>query len=601
MNSGPCTAIVKIGKYELRCPCPKGTFLITSQSNLKSECKECKHPALEHEDSAPQTSPTELSASAYSSDYTGEDIAKRWITTCLRKDTVSKVAAVVDSENVVHIRGTPASGKTTLSELLRDYYLENHRNVFLIKRWKVLMESFDNEDHWTQFAMLLQAYFPRYKIKDFFAPKTIILIDEGQGSYRDHCFWNNIIKERKDGRGEDIKICLFCSYGSPATGLDNNKLYFTPATFAPASRITITPQAGEDAPKVGLFFTPDEFAEAVFLLTKYGHEEEFTVDDNAISYLYELTNGHPGGMKSLVNFLYYEHRHDLKHGFIRLITKDHILDDLKDDSRVFNFLEKQSVFRSFPDRESLKTPGVAEILGKVLEDGNMRFVTDNQAMELCYRSGWVHRLTVGRFNTGNVVVLPSRLHEKWIEFIIGLDMKPLPDKFNQLDKLCLAIFSEFSAINLRHAVEGKKMSTAGKYRPVEAQYQDEFYRSFNHLAGRGVPICSEWSKSGDGRVDFFIPGKKWAVELLRDHDRVDEHISRFKKGGKYYPWIEDKSVHDWIIIDCAPSLSANESSEPRLWTAVFAKDYSELKIYDYQKRPLLDIRLQNQECRTVNY
>lgn len=167
-------------------------------------------------------------------------------------------------------------------------------------------------------------------------------------------------------------------------------------------------------------------------------------------------------------------------------------------------------------------------------------------------------------------------------------------------------------MNLRHAVQGKKMSTAAKCRPVEAQYQDEFYRSFNLLAGRGVPICSEWSRTGDGRVDFYIPEKKWAIELLRDHDRVSEHISRFKEGGKYYSWLKENMVEDWIIINCASSpptsgmfilciavipthLAHNliEYSEPRLWTAVFANDYSELKVYDYQGRPLIDIHLQN--------
>ena len=132
---------------------------------------------------------------------------------------------------------------------------------------------------------------------------------------------------------------------------------------------------------------------------------------------------------------------------------------------------------------------------------------------------------------------------------------------------------------------------------MEAQYQDEFYRSFNHLAGRGVPICSEWSRTSDGRVDFYIPEKKWAIELLRDHARVNEHISRFKEGGRYYPWLKENMVEDWIIIDCAsspplqgeflsisaiparPAHNLVEYTEPRIWTAVFANDYSELRVY----------------------
>ena len=186
---------------------------------------------------------------------------------------------------------------------------------------------------------------------------------------------------------------------------------------------------------------------------------------------------------------------------------------------------------------------------------------------------------------------------------------PLPARFDSLPKLCKEVLGEFSMI-LRHSAEGKKISTASKPRPVEAQYQDEFHRGFVRLAGLGVPISSEWPRTKDGRVDFYIPEKKWAIELLRDHDKVDEHISRFKEGGKYHPWLKENMVKDWIIIDCATSLptkgvfsvfnsvsmiySTNnliEFSEPRLWHAVFINDYSELQLYNHQKALIMSVHL----------
>jgi len=147
---------------------------------------------------------------------------------------------------------------------------------------------------------------------------------------------------------------------------------------------------------------------------------------------------------------------------------------------------------------------------------------------------------------------------------------------------------------------------------VEAQYQDEFYGGFTHVAGRGVPISSEWSRTKDGRVDFYIPEKKWAIELSRNHDKVDEHISRFKEGGKYHPWLKENMIEDWIIIDCATSLPTkgvfsvfNSVSmsyptnnligfpEPRLWHAVFINDYSELQLYNHQKALIMSVHLYN--------
>lgn len=101
-------------------------------------------------------------------------------------------------------------------------------------------------------------------------------------------------------------------------------------------------------------------------------------------------------------------------------------------------------------------------------------------------------------------------------------------------------------------MEGK-LSTAAQIRPVEAQYQDEFYRAFNTVVGRGVPISSEWSRGGNGRVDFWISEMRWGIELLREHSNVDEHCARFKKGGRYYQWVMDGMIKDYMVIDCATS------------------------------------------------
>jgi hypothetical protein len=146
---------------------------------------------------------------------------------------------------------------------------------------------------------------------------------------------------------------------------------------------------------------------------------------------------------------------------------------------------------------------------------------------------------------------------RYIEYLIGTNRTTFPDQeFPTIQDLCMAVLEHFSAKNLRLCVQGK-LSTAGKARPLEAQYRDEFYRAFNAVVPCGVPISSEWSRHRDGRIDFWIPQKKWGVELLRDHDRVDERCNRFQKGGRYYPWIKAGMLKDWIIIDCATSLSTS--------------------------------------------
>ena len=79
-------------------------------------------------------------------------------------------------------------------------------------------------------------------------------------------------------------------------------------------------------------------------------------------------------------------------------------------------------------------------------------------------------------------------------------------------------------------------------RPLEAQYQDEFYRALTSLLGNSVGISSECSLDNGGRVDFRISGPKWGVEILWDGDQLKDHCKRFLPGGKYYPWIKSGSI-----------------------------------------------------------
>lgn len=114
-------------------------------------------------------------------------------------------------------------------------------------------------------------------------------------------------------------------------------------------------------------------------------------------------------------------------------------------------------------------------------------------------------------------------------------------------------------MNLKPSTTDRKLSTAAQPRPAQTQYQDEFYRAFCKVAGRGVPISTEWARTASGRADFYIPEKKWAVELVRNHDRIDNHVKRFQKGGQYFDWLQKKAVEDWIIINCATSVPTSSS------------------------------------------
>src|SRR3954447_10930048 len=54
---------------------------------------------------------------------------------CPRTDTVKKLATILDEKRVVHVRGTPSSGKTTLAYLLWEYYDKRRECVVLLTGW----------------------------------------------------------------------------------------------------------------------------------------------------------------------------------------------------------------------------------------------------------------------------------------------------------------------------------------------------------------------------------------------------------------------------------------------------------------------------------
>jgi len=58
--------------------------------------------------------------------------------------------------------------------------------------------------------------------------------------------------------------------------------------------------------------------------------------------------------------------------------------------------------------------------------------------------------------------------------------------------------------------------------------------------------------SGEGRIDFFIPGVKWGFEFLKNGDRLQQHLSRFVKGavpGAYGKWLRSGVMEDYIVLD----------------------------------------------------
>ena len=93
--------------------------------------------------------------------------------------------------------------------------------------------------------------------------------------------------------------------------------------------------------------------------------------------------------------------------------------------------------------------------------------------------------------------------------------------------------------------EERRIGPACIERPPEAQYKDEFYRcSFKGTGGCHLSF-PEFGKAAR-RVDFYVPSKKWGIELLRDGDHLEEHPQWFSRAEAHGSTLD---ILDHVILD----------------------------------------------------
>jgi hypothetical protein len=105
-TTGSCTQNSEEGS---QCTCRRGSVVIPADRILSNEmCGECHHPMSAYHYYVYPSNPPPL--------LLHSDI-------CPRDDAICKLAALLDDMLVVHVRGTPSSGKTTLTGLLYHHYV----------------------------------------------------------------------------------------------------------------------------------------------------------------------------------------------------------------------------------------------------------------------------------------------------------------------------------------------------------------------------------------------------------------------------------------------------------------------------------------------
>jgi hypothetical protein len=199
---------------------------------------------------------------------------------------------------LLHIRGSPASGKTTLRTILANYICINDPsyNVFTITAWAEndVMES---GGYTRQLESITDI---PYSILASQASKDMILFDESQDSYWDHQLWSDFLKSLRPGLGPIV--IMFASFGS-AGRMPVQLINTTAAPLLLMSNQRIGLYPSKES-RFGLLMVEDEAMDLIERTLASFSTSEMIVEKELLKYLHIITDGHCGALSSLTYQLY---------------------------------------------------------------------------------------------------------------------------------------------------------------------------------------------------------------------------------------------------------------------------------------------------------
>ncbi|KAF8418995.1 hypothetical protein EV426DRAFT_720268 [Tirmania nivea] len=611
MHSGPCTIKVQ----SVSCSCTTGIFdppLIggTLIETAQTLCHSCRHSFMLHEgfnswadaqqkyqlqqqqlmsslttvstsggqlqqNLPPETAGVGTSADDFDPAYqaptfTAAVAASFGPQFCARENTVRMLAEKVDEMRVVHIRGTPGSGKSALLRLLQLYMRRQNRQVVRLCHWPLKSEM-EQIGGWNTY-LIKKCQIPKEVLDIFMAP-VVVLIDEAQSTYWDTDFWNDGLKAAID-RKNGMTFVLASSYGSPsgsqlvANVPPHVGYHLTPVQFAEAHMVGLKPD--ERGGTLGVFFSETEFDDLL------STDPSMKLGEDVKELIYRLTGGHSG---ATVDVLSYVKRSPEVRQLLNTTTIElSIVDQLFIDYPRLCAMIEQSPFRiGLPPSKHLKQSRIGDLLaqGTISEalTADMTAV-DAETLNLCYVNGWLQAES-----NGDTVfyVFPTILHRWFCYYHLIPKQPPSNFPYMNLQDLAFAVLRAFSSTNLQSYWKG--IGTGGIRKNPDALYHAEFFRCIHKLTNGGVIASLESSHSQNGLkcIDFMVTGKAWGIEALRKGDGVMGHYGRFQVGGAYAKF----NLEQFILLDFRTSKPTVPQPEcQHTFHVVFSEGNTKGFIYD---------------------
>jgi hypothetical protein len=244
----------------------------------------------------------------------------------------------------LQVRGTPASGKSTLAKLLGKHIRVQEPDVRVI--W---IDGWERDD-----VAKCRGWYSYLKKRKGWIPggDTVFIFDEAQLSYKDGRLWNELFKGIHDY--PDRRAIAFASYGSPSSSTD---IQGTSIFVVPMARVSLLPTAPkDDLPAAGLLFTSAEFNE---LVLKQYPDSEYHFHRSFLDMVFKITEGHVGAMYSFLNIiLVSDVMYFLVNEKLKLISSSsHIVNsNTLDNVTLGSYFRKQSVQFGSCDSSKVQPP-----------------------------------------------------------------------------------------------------------------------------------------------------------------------------------------------------------------------------------------------------
>lgn len=208
---------------------------------------------------------------------------------CPRTQTVESLVNLLAKHGVVLVRGTPASGKSVLAQLLTSLLIQQGMPAVYIRSWNAstnisVAEYLSTECHNVDLEI---------SANGILGSNVVFVIDEAHLTYEVADLWYGFVKQQLDMQSGP-QFCLFSAYGSPTRGTTNRQK--TPLFIPAHMRVSLLPSYG--GPDLGLCLEESEFRNVLDR-----DREKLELDADAQDFIYRITNGHVGMVKAVLSYL----------------------------------------------------------------------------------------------------------------------------------------------------------------------------------------------------------------------------------------------------------------------------------------------------------